>query len=83
MGMLEHKTCPIELMKEFVESQKMKKLLSNKENEGWDVKFQNYWSQIVTSQGIWKANRQISERLIEHLGKFRIASENLVMKIVD
>jgi len=39
MGLDQKKVCPEELKKEFDESQRMKKLLSERELEGWDVKF--------------------------------------------
>ncbi len=57
--------------------------LTKDEARGWDLKFQNYWSNIATSQGHYQKNIEISERLIAHVGKFREASEQVVVNIVN
>ena len=57
--------------------------LTKDEARGWDLKFQNYWSNISTSQGHYQKNMEISERLIAHVGKFREASEQVVVNIVN
>ncbi len=53
------------------------------ESRGWDLKFQNYWSHISTSQGHYNKNVEISERLIDHVGKFRETAEMVVVGIIN
>lgn len=73
-------------VKDYVKKQEeLDKIFKKKENLGWDLKFQNYWGQIARSveQGEQKANIQISEHFIAHIGQFSKTSKEVVMQIVN
>eukprot|EP00826_Nyctotherus_ovalis_P029168 TRINITY_DN23004_c0_g1_i2.p1 TRINITY_DN23004_c0_g1~~TRINITY_DN23004_c0_g1_i2.p1 ORF type:complete len:492 (+),score=120.39 TRINITY_DN23004_c0_g1_i2:111-1478(+) len=49
----------------------------------WDVKFQKFWSETIDSGGDLGASTASSERLIDHVGKFRATSSFYVKAIVN
>ena len=49
----------------------MKRNYENWEQLGWDLKYQNQFKYLVQSVGDQKRHLKISERFIEHIGKFR------------
>jgi hypothetical protein len=42
-----------------------------KERRAWDMKFQNYWSNLVSVEDDFNQTQIYSERLLDHVGKFR------------
>lgn len=59
--------------------------MRDRERKGWDLKFQNYWGQIVSSYGNQNHEQSmaICEKLFKHVGKFRQEAEKNFMHIVD
>lgn len=56
---------------------------SKKEEKGWDLKFQNYWCDLITADKNLKDSMTLSERFFSHVGKFRRTAQQLVKEIVD
>jgi hypothetical protein len=61
----------------------MKRDLESFEHIGWDMKYQNQFEYLVQSIGDQKRHLKISERFIEHIGKFRQTATAIVKQIVD
>ena len=53
-------------------------VLSKKDIQGWDAKFQNYVTYLIKSQHDFKRNFMLSEKLIDHVGQFRETSASIV-----
>ena len=60
-----------------------KERLDKMEIDGGDIKFQNYWTQINNKNLDFSTTKQLGEYFIQHVGNFRKASEQIIMKIVD
>ena len=54
-----------------------------KEAMAWDLKFQNYWSNVVSADQNYKDGRTYSERFVHHVGVFRERAEALAKRIVE
>jgi hypothetical protein len=61
----------------------MKRNYEKWEQLGWDLKYQNQFKYLVQSVGDQKRHLKISERFIEHIGKFRRTAIQIVKSIVD
>ena len=66
----------------FIKSMEFERDFNRLESAGWDRQFQNYWGHIVKSQKDFKRNETLSERFIDHVGKFREAATEVVVSIV-
>ena len=53
------------------------------ENLGWDLKFQKLVDYVTNAQNDMNRNFNLSQRLLDHVGKFREAAKEYVVKIVD
>lgn len=60
-------------------------IFMERENLGWDLKFQNYWGHIIKSygNGEQKNNQKISELFIAHIGLFRKTAQSVVVSIIN
>ena len=59
--------------------------LKSKESQSWDIKFQNYWGQIVAADanGNYEQTIKMCEKLFQHIGQFREHATEQVIKIVE
>jgi len=71
-------------VEEMEEIKQYKEYLKHKiETEGWDFKFQKYWSSIIEADKNFDDSIKYSELLIEHVGKFRSIAEFYVKTIIN
>jgi len=54
-----------------------------REARAWDLKFQKYWSAIVSSNSNFEENLKYSELLMDHVGKFRRTAEFYTKLIIN
>jgi hypothetical protein len=57
--------------------------MAEKESEGWDIKFQNYWGYIVAAGDNEDQCKSMCQKLFNHVGQFREFVEQYVQKVVD
>lgn len=53
------------------------------EDSGWDLKFQKHVDYVINAQNDMNRNFLLSQRLLDHVGKFRQKATEEVVKIVD
>ena len=53
------------------------------EDSGWDLKFQKHVDYVINAQNDMNRNFLLSQRLLDHVGKFRKKAIEEVVKIVD
>lgn len=60
-------------------------MFTTRENQGWDLKFQNYWGHIRRAdlQGEQKNTNELSEHFIAHIGNFRTTAQKVVVSIIN
>ena len=61
----------------------LKKCKMKCDYSAWDVKFQKFWSEVIDSDRDLNASLSSSERLIDHVGKFKLAAEFYVKGIIN
>lgn len=57
--------------------------MKEKEEKGWNLKFQNYWSYTVAADSHLDKSRNMCERLFIHIGDFRKKASDHFKEIVD
>jgi len=74
-----------EVQKYYEDAKDLRKRKETKERNGWDLKFQNYWGQLLKAQEAQNFLDTVttSEKFLEHVGKFRKEVHELVKEIVD
>jgi hypothetical protein len=67
----------------FKQSQRLHEEQTRKEQKGWDLKFQNYWGYLVSADKNLKDSMTLSERFFDHIGNFRMKSQQVVHSIIN
>lgn len=57
--------------------------MRDRERKGWDLKFQNYWGQIVSNNTNQEHSQVTCEKLFKHVGKFREEAEKNFEHIIN
>ena len=57
---------------------KLEDRMTEKESEGWDIKFQNYWGYIVAAGDNEDQCKSMCQKLFNHVGQFREFVEQYV-----
>ena len=65
------------------EEDQLQKMMNEKEQKGWDLKFQNYWGYIVSADDNYEQTMNMCEKLFKHVGEFRKHSTDYAQKIID
>ena len=50
---------------------KRQEVEQKREDQGWDLKFQNHVDYVINAQNDMTRNFKLSQRLFDHVGKFR------------
>ena len=66
-----------------MQGEKKKEEKQNIEDSGWDLKFQKHVDYVINAQNDMSHNFLLSQRLLDHVGKFREKAKEEVVKIVD
>ena len=73
----------MQIEKYFKESVNLFERKKEKERKAWDMKFQNYWSNLIQVEDDYQLNQTYSERLIGHVGNFMQKAKQIFMEIID
>lgn len=71
-------------MQQLCEDQsKLEELQIEREQKGWDLKFQNYWGYINAADKNLEQSLRMCQKLFDHIGRFREHATQQFVKIVD
>ena len=57
--------------------------MTEKENTGWDLKFQNFWGYTVAADRDLEKSQAMCEKFFTHIGLFRAEAASKFKEIID